>query len=357
MKRSGGVSAASVLLIVASVLVTFGAFFAVLGSMLLQSVGPKLSAHAFARELGGAIAVLLIAVWGIVTGVGLLRLRRWAWFSALAISGLLVADALHVVFDARKFIRATTGIPTSAGHFVAVEYLGLALATFGPLGLGVWWLIAFLRPSGRAQFAPGVILERAAPPVFAQPAPVAFTSPAPAIAEPIPHTSPRLQLSYRRPVSITVIAVLLLAGVASFPFLFFIPPNMRLTAMFGAVLSGRNFLLVMIAYAAAAVAFGIGLLRLKEWARLGAILYCAAGILNAVMTAPHMDRLFDAMHKSMNLPVPEIPAAFMRLMAIVGLIFGVGINLAGIYFLVTRAAAFQPPRIASARATHTGLAP
>jgi hypothetical protein len=366
VKRSGSVTAASVMLIVASVLVTFGAFFAVLTTALMQSVGPKLSAHAFARDLAGAVAVLLIAIWGIVTGVGLLRLRRWAWFCVLIISGLLVAAAVRALASAPKLIRATTGVPTvSAGNFVTFEYIGLAIATLVPLALGVWWLIAFLRPSARAQFAPGVILERNYPPVVFAPPVAPPSAPTPTIAEPIPHGSPRLQLSYRRPVSITVIAVLLLLNVAAFPVLLFYPAKWRVMAFFGFVLTGKAVLFVLAAFSVISLTLGVGLLRLKPWARVGAIVYALLLIVNVAVSSRAQMRAFQILQAAMHLPQTPGPQgqsfdhmfqSVMHISMFIGILFAVGINLAGIYFLATRGAAFQPPPVAPAPSTHAGLA-
>ncbi len=332
MRRSGGVTAAAVVLIVVSALVAFGAFFATLGFVMLQATGPKMPASASARMLAGALAVLAIAIWGIVTGVGLLRLRRWAWFCILIISALLIADAIPGLVDARKLIRATTGVPTvGAGGLIAFEYIGLALITLVPLALGIWWLLLFSRRSVRAQFAPGVTLTTA--PEFVAP----YSRPA---FLPPPR---RTGFAATHPPSITVIAIFLLAGAAAFPLIFLYPPNWRMTMMFGVFLAGRNMILAAIPWFAANVALGVGLLRLKRWARIGTIVYCIVGILNAALTARHMAPFMDAMYKAVGVPVPPMPAGFMRVMSLVGLVFGLGLNLVAIYFLVTRRAAFYPP--------------
>ncbi|MGB6877576.1 MAG: hypothetical protein WBD87_16245 [Candidatus Acidiferrales bacterium] len=340
MKRSGGVTAAAVVLIVVSAVVTFGAFFATLAGVMLQAAGPKMPASVFARTLGASLAVFVLAAWGIVTGVGLLRLRRWAWFCVLIISALLLADAIPGLVHARKLIRATTGVPTvGAGGLIAFEYIGLALTTLVPLALAIWWLALFTRRSVRAQLAPGVTLD-ATPPVAFQ-SPSAFATPAQPLA------SPRMQLSYRRPVSVTVIAVFLLAGAAFFPLIFLYPRNWRMTMMFGVFLTGRNMILVSIPWFAANVALGIGLLRLRPWARIGTVAYCIVSILNVALTARHLAPFMDAVHKAMGIPAPPMPAGFMRVMSLVGLVFGLGLNLVAIYFLVTRRAAFHAPPSAS----------
>ncbi len=349
MKRSGGVTAAAVMLIVASVLVTFGGLFGVLGTVLAQSVGSKLPAPVFARELAGTIVVLLIAIWGIVTGVGVLRLRRWAWFCALVISGLLVADALRTLVEARTLIRATTGVPTvSAGNFVAFEYFGLAIVTLVPLALGLWWLIAFLRPSARAQFAPGVILERDAASAFLPPAPPVLVLQTLAVANSIPPTSPRHQLSYRRPVSITVIAVFLLAGAAAFPMFLFYPPSWRVIAMFGVILTGRAVVAVLAIQSALGILLGTGLLLLKPWARIAAIVYGVAITVNVAVSMRATMRAMQMLQNAMGMPAfpgngAETFQRMMHVSIIFGLVFGIAVNFVALYFLITRRAAFYPP--------------
>jgi hypothetical protein len=350
VKRSGGVTAAGVMLIVAGAMVSLGAFFAALSAVVIQTAGVKTPEPAFARLLTDAVAVLAIAIWGIVTGVGLLRLRRWAWYCVLLISAVLVADAIPGLIHARKLIRATTGVPTvSAGNFVTFEYIGLAIATLVPLALGVWWLIAFLRPSARAQFAPGVILERDYPPVVFAPPVAPPSAAAQSLAEPIPHGSPRLQLSYRRPVSITVIAVFLLAGAAAFPMFLFCPASWRVTALFGVVLTGRAVLVVLATYSALGILLGTGLLLLKPWARMAAIVYGVAITVNVAVSMRAQMRAIQMLQSAMGMPVLPGNGAqmFERMMHVsmaIGVVFGAAVNFVALYFLVTRRAAFYPPR-------------
>ena len=350
MRRSGGVTAAAVMLIVAGALVAFGAFFAALGAVVMQTAGAKPPEPAFARLLAGALAVLAIATWGIVTGVGLLHLRRWAWFCVLIISALLIADAIPGLVQARKLIRATTGVPTvSAGGFIAAQYAGLALLTLVPLALALWWLALFTRRSVRPQFAPGVTLERNYPQIV-------FAPPAPPLPSGAQVASPRTQLSYRRPVSITVIAVFLLMGAAAFPLFLFYPASWRVTAVFGVVLTGRAVLVVFAIYSALGLVLGVGLLLLKPWARVAAILYAAVLTVNVAVSTRAQMRAIQMLQSTMGLPaLPGNQAQmFQRMMhvsMIFGVVFGVALNLVAIYFLFTRRAAFYPLPPASPSAT------
>jgi hypothetical protein len=341
MKRSGGVTAAAVVLIVISAFVCLGLVVTIPGDFMFRAIAPKMT-PVFRRMLADDVVALVVAIWGIFTGVGLLRLRRWAWFCVLIISALLLADAIPGLVHARKLIRATTGVPTvDAGGLIVFEYIGLAFTTLVPLALAIWWLTLFTRRSVRAQFAPGVTLDIAYP----QPA---FVPPAPPLASGAQFTSPRTQLSYRRPVSVTVIAVLLLAGAAGFPLIFLYPPNWRIAAAFGVVLTGKPALAVFAVYSALGVLLGAGLLRLKPWARMAAILYAVALTVNGVVSMRAQMRAVQMLQSTMGMPkFPGNEAqTFQRIMhvsMIIGVVFGVALNLVAIYFLVTRRAAFYPP--------------
>ncbi|MFZ0641189.1 MAG: hypothetical protein WA020_07320 [Candidatus Acidiferrales bacterium] len=346
MKRSGGVTAATVVLIVVSAVVCFGLVVTIPGDFMFRAIAPKMT-HVFANMLAGEAVALAIAIWGVVTGVGLLRLRRWAWYCVLILSGLLVAEAIRNIVDARKFIRATTGVPTvGPQNMIAFAYFGMAIVTLVPLALGLWWLLLFTRRSVRAQFAPGVTLDTA----YSQ---LAFVPSAPPLASGAQFTSPRTQLSYRRPVSITVIAVLLLAGAAAFPLFLFYPANWRVTALFGVVLTGRAVLAVLAFYSALGVVLGVGLLLLKPWARAAAILYAVVVTVNVAVSMRAQMRAVQMLQSTIGMPtLPGNQAQmFQRLMhvsMIVGVVFGVALNLVALYFLVTRRAAFYPPHPAPA---------
>lgn len=88
------------------------------------------------------------AAWGIITAVGLFRLRAWARTSMLVFSGMLVAFRLMGV----PFLLAMPmqpGTPEPAARmariFMSVLYLSLAV-------LGTFWLYFFNRTSVKKQF-------------------------------------------------------------------------------------------------------------------------------------------------------------------------------------------------------------
>lgn len=335
MRRSGGVTAAVVVLFACSALVLLFAVLvpiAVFEAPLPQPVPPFMHG----MMIGMGVIYLLCAAWGITTGIGILQLRAWARISMLVLSGTVA------VFSVFGSIGAIAGplmvldprVPREA--MVAGLIVGLVVVTI-PLALAIWWLVLFTRRSVRLQFAPGVTLEPAQPPAFVRP--VAYAEGA------ATYVSPKMQLSYRRPVSIMVIAVCLLAGCAFFPLMFFYPANWRVTAIFGVMVMGKSFLAVSAILSAANLLLGIGLLRLKAWARRGSIAYFVVMLANTGLSVRVIGRVVEMMQKQMDIPAPQLPAAFMKTMAAVGFIFGVCLDVAAIYFLVTRHAAFdgRPP--------------
>lgn len=145
MKRSAGVTVASIAVIAGSVA------WCVYVIWSLRLAGKE----GLAIVLAGSIFELLFGVWGIATGIALLRLRRWAWACILVISGVAILFSAPDLLRAPKLIRATTGVPTvSSGHFLSGQYFHLIALGIVPVILGIWWLAFFMRRSVRLQFAP-----------------------------------------------------------------------------------------------------------------------------------------------------------------------------------------------------------
>lgn len=151
MKRSGAVTAAAVVLIVVSAGACLFTFPTAIGMALIRTSEPQHSTPM--PVLIRTIAIALIGVWGIVTGIGLLRLRRWAWFCVLAIAVLLMAAAVPGVLQAPQLIWATGGPSGDAPGLLVFEYVNFAFNSLAPLALGIWWLALFVPRGTRAQFA------------------------------------------------------------------------------------------------------------------------------------------------------------------------------------------------------------
>src|SRR6185437_9158820 len=102
------------------------------------------------------------AIWGIVTAIGLFRLRRWARYSILIIGGLV---AFFGLVSMLSMLAATmvslTPLPGASpsplapdqAHSVQVMtkviFVVLALMYGGICSIGVWWLVYFNRKTAR----------------------------------------------------------------------------------------------------------------------------------------------------------------------------------------------------------------
>jgi hypothetical protein len=91
--------------------------------------------------------VLCMGVWGLATGIGLLRAWRWARISMLVFSSLLaVSGALGVV----GFLFMPNG--NMSGWSLFLLKVGTVLFTLIPVAIGVRWFIYFTRNNVRAHF-------------------------------------------------------------------------------------------------------------------------------------------------------------------------------------------------------------
>ena len=133
------------------------------------------------------------------------------------------------------------------------------------LGIGISWLVFLTRAKVKAQFVPATTtLPQAASPQIEYQAPA---------AQPISTQKPS-----GRPVSITVIACLLLAGCL------FIPVNliMRTPAIFFTkMVFGWPAALIFLTFAAIQLYVGVGLWRLRPTARLAGLVYFAFAAANS----------------------------------------------------------------------------
>ena len=197
------------------------------------------------KALTIAVAVFMagLAVWGMLTGVGILRRREWARISIVVFAAVLTimcgTGTLTILFiPFPETARTSPELMTLVRGAIAATY---AVTT----AVGIWWLVLFNRRSTREYFAGAGAAQDSA-----------------------------------RPLSISVIAWYLLAGslftalaaVLRFPAL-----------VFGAVVGGWGALVVYTVYTAAQIYLGTGLLQLQDRARLWSIVYFAVVALNGVI--------------------------------------------------------------------------
>jgi uncharacterized membrane protein (DUF2068 family) len=248
----------AVLLIFGSLLQVLGAAAMGFGAFLIPRLPASTSAPVPAQPawmpwftLGFAGVCLALAGWGIITSVGLFRMRRWARVSALIIGGLLVFFGLPgfsmMILMAMVSLPAPTGVdPAHANTVQMVTRIGfIAIALFYAFisAIGMWWLFYFNRKAVREAFA-GASGPLAPP---------------------------------RRPALISILAILNIVGIPMCALMAFAPLPM---AIFGKVVHGWAKAITFLIFGVLAGISGVGLWRLKEWGRRTAIACQCIGLIN-----------------------------------------------------------------------------
>lgn len=339
MKRSTSVTVAGALLIAGGIFVGFGAVMGALGQIMMRSVSlpnlPKSDIPLVATLITFGLEATC-AAWAIVTAIGIFRLRRWAWVSMLVLSGvmtLFAGFALTGMIIALPLIKTMPPTPGLPGGFMTIAMAAAVFMFLIPFGCGIWWLILFTRKSVRLQFAGAP--QNA---VLAAPVTMGVTEVAAGIA-------PRTPIP-RIPVSILVIAVYFLAHGALAPFALANPLIRRMPMMlFGRVFVGGMGWVYMLAFGIVVLILGVGLLMRKEWAWVSSCVYCVFIIANGVATA-FRPQVFDQIVGILRQVMPELAQLSMavpgmRAMFYGGMVFGIGLPIAALYFLWTRREAYR----------------
>jgi hypothetical protein len=270
-KASAAVIAAGIHAILGSLFWIFCLLLGVLGLSLApaQKELPGISRAGLSVFL---LIFLAVAVFGIFTGVGLIRLRNWARISALAWA------AITAVFSAFLLIAILVipfpPVPDTPGVSVGTIKAVMAIFYGIPILIGVWWLILFNQLSTKAQF-----IGNSAPKLIQ-------TSPLP-----------------RCPLPVAIIAGIMLFSVLGM----FAMPLLRMPVfmiLFGHRMRGEfgNFLFASttVLYLAAA----IGLLRLKRWSYPLSLGLYGFWTLSGVVTflSPNYKQILQETFSEMHVP-------------------------------------------------------
>jgi len=302
-RRWIGIRASAVLAILGSVatllmagMMTWGMFHA----KLPRDAGmPPVALKVMGAAMGAVSAGL--GVWGIWTAVGIFRRRGWARISILVFAALLVfmgAGALLAVLVMP--FPVTPGVSVSARAMENVRW-GIA-GFYGAVGLiGVWWLILFNRGATKEYFAG---------------------------REPESESA--------RPLSVSIIGWYLVIGGAGSVLGAAVPVP---AVLFGLLFTGWLKLAVCAAYIAVGIYLGIGLLRLREQARLWSIVYFCALAANTVVSLARPG-IMQQMQRAMPAFFPAAAMPQLERMWVYGLI-GAAACAVPIWFLVRRRAAFR----------------
>jgi hypothetical protein len=324
---TASVTAAGVVAIVGSVLVLLGTAFGFLAvlTLLKSQAGPALPSLARATAEGTMVLFFGLAILGIFTGVGVLRLKNWARISVLVWSGVTAAICAFILAFL-AFIPFP--VPPNAGtpsNMATLVRLSTALVYGLPLAIAVWWLILFSRKTIAAQFETGIgnPLDPSGFPV-----------------EPTSASKPTL------PLPITVLAVFLLFSSLSVFLIFLHLPVL----FFAHALRGPVGTVAWITTCLLSTAAGIGLLRRKLWSywlTLGLqLLWLLSGVVT--LTSPKYP---DLMHEAMSsmtfstTPYPEYPIERLRTFSYAGLAFPIFILILLLWYRsrFLRACAAQVP--------------
>lgn len=182
------------------------------------------------------VIMLALSVFGILTGIGLIRLRNWARISILIWGGLCVffgGIGVLFAFFLPKFMPPNTPeLPQASERLVRF----MLLFVYGlPLIVGIWWLILFNRASVKAEFA-GTSAQAGA----------------------------ALPQQPRCPLPVTVLAWFYLLSILNFAFLPFIPLRVPVF-IFGVALPPKAGLILLLLSAVALFCGGLAMLKLKPW--------------------------------------------------------------------------------------------
>lgn len=304
MRRSAGVTASAVVIIIGSAFALLCGAMTVLGSAFITKANPA----ARVPENFGSILVVEAAMfsgfggWGLASGIGLLYLKQWARISLLVFAGFLVCVSLPAA--ALMAVIPLPHDPKLAINFMPPIRVGMTLFYGMFAALGGFWLYFFNKGSVKMQF-------QAMPPVPESAAGDLFVSvPAPATS-----ASPSA-----RPLSITIIGWFLLIGSVLAPLgllmnraLF---PGMQVPFYFcGFFVAGGSASLILIVWMVAQMVAAVGLLKLRNWGLFATIALQCLALVNAalVLVIPghraRFQQIMETMMASMNARMPQ-PAPF-----------------------------------------------
>lgn len=339
MKRSAGVTLIAVLSLIGSLLTLLMGFLMTILSIFAPRFAqkdPSLNPQLFrATFLLAALVYILPGVWGIVTSIGLLRLKEWARISMIVFSVLLI-----LMSSFGGLIGMLMPLPQNPSHPMdpaSLTGLRIFMGVFSLalLSLGTWWLVFLNRGKVKEQFGAAVLTPIGPPPPATEPAPMGSS-----IAN--------LPVVPQRPLSLTILAWFLLVGCL------FIPVNLVLhspAVFLTRVLTGWEATAYFLAFVPLHLYVGVGLLRLQPAARVVGVVYYILLFVNATIfyLAPGGRTRIAVLLQRSHASNPLLPAwpnqvfstgDIMRFFMI-GAVGGLVALLVPLYFLITRKEAFE----------------
>jgi hypothetical protein len=289
MKPSGPSGSVTAAAVVGILIAAFGILTALTAVAGLSVMAPPNTAALppFAKSLSIVMMLVFcgIAIFGIITGLGVLKLRNWARISMLVWGGVM-GFFCGIALAFLLFVPLPEGVENSP---LAPNVLRLvvSLAYGVPVAIGIWWLWLFNQSSVKEQFLP--------------------TGPAEGAALVAPVARCPLPLAILAGFSIFSVGI----SVLLFPAMH-LPFNM---IVFGFRFHGIPGAVVFFLSSALFLTGSIGMLRLKRWSYplllAQYFFWMASGTIS--LLSPNFERNVQAIFSQMNLPEgPAAQAAFVQ---------------------------------------------
>jgi hypothetical protein len=276
MKRPIGLILSAIVLSLAALFLLLAAALTVIAGIFAGHQPSTAATSHFVIYLMLAVGVFYIAlaVWAILTVIGILRLRSWARYSILIIGGgLAVFGVLTTVFSAlfshTMLPTLQAQQPTADPHLMAFVLLFVSAIYLLIAAVGIWWLVYFNLRSIREIFRPSAFTA-----VYPYGQPNISTLPAK------PYTG-FFSSPEHAPTAIKILGWLfLIFSICCLPIVFLPIPAFIL----GFIIPVKASHLLYLAILVIAACIGYGLLKLKNSARLALIVFALFGILNMAVT-------------------------------------------------------------------------
>lgn len=354
MRRPVGVVLSAIVLGLAAAMLCLMAGLSALGAAIVQHTPMTIEAPGVPQSSSFMLGVmafsvllyLALAVWAIVTVVGLFRMRNWARISIMVIGGGIALIGLFSTLVSAAMPAMMKSVPMPPNTNPAVmrgTFIFMAIVWLVIAAIGIWWLVYFaLRPT-REAFAQAA-LQRGLPlsgagRIAAYPATSSpmtdFT-----VARPMVYESPTLPAETylppiaaissqpaapARPVSITIIAVLMFLGTATTLLMTLLPIP---AFFFGVVLPGWTGRVLYLLFACLSGVAGVGLLKLQKPAWVLSFAFYVLGLLNVLsMALPGVrQRLLDYQQNlshtmGMRVMAPAFGPSIMNFFLLCGMVF------------------------------------
>lgn len=301
LKRTGGVTAAAVVMFCES---AFLLFLATNLALFARGQGP------IGSQLEVLAAVIVPALWLVATGIGLLKLRPWAWASTIAISAVTIFVNLLLSVMMAELPLLTENLQADPSTIRTVRFGGTAVV-IATTAIATWWLVFITRKRVRAEFSTSkqIVTQRA----------------------------PAIEI----PMSIRVIAIVTMVGAAFLLYtLQFLLRRHLPYIMFGTLATGWPVIAYGVSLALAQIVFPLFVLRRRAWAVDAMIAYGLVSTISVTLFFTLADRTkyFGVMQQSD--PVGYANGVGPAL-SYASHIFSICVDILFLYFLLTRRKAFR----------------